>query len=435
MLYFDCVSGISGDMTVAALTDLGVPPEVVRQALAALPVDGYELGWGKTVKNGIQATAFTVTDTRAARRGTADGASAHQAHCSMNDIEAILHLSSLTPPVRQTALTVFRIIAEAEAKIHGVPVGEVHFHEVGAIDSIVDIVAAAQCIDHLAPDRIVFSQLREGQGTVRTQHGILPVPTPATLAILQACGAPIAFTDAVGEMITPTGAGLAAALGETFGAPCPAGRVLSVGYGAGQKDFDHPNILRAVLVDTEEDATRDTVCVLEATLDDCTGETLGHALEVLRDNDMPECYFTPITMKKGRPGVLLTVLCPPDMESRAAELIFRHTTTIGLRRSLVGRYVMARELVTVRTPYGEVPMKVSRIGDITQVKPEFEAVRDCARKVGVPLDTVRRAALAVFDGVPETQGYIRLLRKDEKEGKDDGGSKHEGEFDETTERA
>jgi uncharacterized protein (TIGR00299 family) protein len=430
-LYFDCVSGISGDMTVAALTDLGVPPEVVRRALAALPMDGYELAWGKTLKNGIQAATFSVTDTRAAQRTettglppSPDGAwAAHrQTHCSMNDIEAILHISSLAPPVRQTALAVFRIIAEAEAKIHGVPVGEVHFHEVGAIDSIVDVVAAAQCVDYLAPDRIVFSKLREGRGMIRAQHGLIPVPAPATLAILQDCGAPVEFTDVQGEMITPTGAGLAAALGQTFGNPCPAGRVHAVGYGAGQRDFAHPNILRAVLVDTEEDATRDTVCVLEATLDDCTGETLGHALDVLRDNDIPECYFTSVTMKKGRPGVLLTVLCPPDMESRAAELIFRHTTTIGLRRSLVGRYVMARELVTVRTPYGEVPMKVSRIGDIAQVKPEFEAVRDCARKVGVPLDTVRRAALAVFDGVPETQGYIRLLRKDE------------GCFDETTER-
>jgi len=463
-LYFDCFSGISGDMAVAALLDLGVPGEVVRQALIGLPLDGAEVSWGKAAKNGIQATRFTVsepmsghghehghththehghesghehahghTHTHAHEHGhehghthepmSGHGTAGHASppHRTLTDIEAILGAAGLPPDAAATARRIFRLIAEAEGTIHGRPASEVHFHEVGAVDSLVDIVAASACIAWLAPDRVVFSPLREGRGTIDCAHGVLPVPAPATLAILAARGIPVAFTDTIGEMVTPTGAGLAAALGDAFGLPCPSGRVLAVGYGAGQRDFAHPNLLRATLVETETEtetegacsgdaqvnqvdradradrATRDTVCVLEATMDDCDGESLHDAMEILREKGFPECYLTPAVMKKGRPGVVFTLLCPPGREDEAVALIFRHTTTIGLRRSLTERRIMPRETVTARTPYGEVPVKVSRWGDdLIRAKPEGDIVRGMARQARVPADVIRGAALSAW---------------------------------------
>ena len=391
-LYFDCFSGISGDMAVGALLDLGVPDEIVRQALDVLPLDGAKVSWEKIGKNGIAATRFTVTDS----------GEVHHVHRTLSDIEVLLGVAELPPDVRASALRIFRVVAEAEGKIHGIPVERVHFHEVGAIDSLVDIVVAAQCIRWLVPGRVVFSPLREGRGTVSCAHGVLPIPAPATLAILATCGAPVEFTDTTSEMVTPTGAGLVAALGDDYGAPCPSGRVLAVGYGAGYRDFEHPNVLRAVLMETADavaaDATagNDAICVLEAAMDDCDGETLGNALEVLQKSGIPECFLTPVTMKKGRPGFLLTVLCPCERENEAVELIFRHTTTIGMRRGVSERHVMAREVATAHTPYGDIPVKVSRWGGVMKAKPEFASLRDSAEKAGAPAEAVRRAALAAL---------------------------------------
>lgn len=426
VLYLDCASGISGDMTVAALADLGVPRDAIERILRLLPLDGYTVSWNRALKCGISAERFHVAlaaDEHELPHGAHGHEHAHDKvhahdhvhdhdqnndhnhdhahdhsheHRSMADIAALLDGAPLPAAVRKIALDVFQVIAEAEGKIHGKPPRDVHFHEVGAVDSIVDIVAAAFCVDWLKPDKVVFSRLREGQGFVMCQHGRMPVPAPATLDILRSCGAPVDFTDTRGEMITPTGAGLVAALGHEFGALYPSGRVLAVGYGAGHKDFEHPNVLRAVLVDTETEGFTDMVCVLEATVDDCTGEALSYALDVLRDNDVKECYFTHITMKKGRPGVLLTVLCPPDREQEVAELIFRHTTTIGLRRHISERHVMERQVQIVLTPYGEIPVKVSRINGVKRVKPEFEAVRALAGKAGVTLEAVGSAAIEAY---------------------------------------
>jgi uncharacterized protein (TIGR00299 family) protein len=325
----------------------------------------------------------------------------------MGDIRALLAASALPRAVQARALSVFEVIARAEGTIHGKAPEEVHFHEVGAVDSIVDIVAAALCLAHLAPDEIHVSRLREGHGFVLCRHGRIPVPAPATLAILQACGAPVAFADVEGEMITPTGAGLVAALAARTGVPCPAGVVRAVGYGAGHKDFDHPNLLRAVLVETAETVEgetaagaapgRDTVCELTAAVDDATGESLAYAAERLWDIGVKECYFTPTTMKKGRPGVQITVLCAPEDEAAAVELLFRHTATIGLRRRLTQRHVMDRTVQTVDTPYGPVACKVSRRGGAVKVKPEYESLRAAALAADVPLGAVHGAALAAWE--------------------------------------
>ncbi|MDR1156864.1 MAG: nickel pincer cofactor biosynthesis protein LarC [Oscillospiraceae bacterium] len=412
ILYLDCFSGISGDMTVAALTDLGAPPDVVDEGLRTLGLDGYQTQWTSVQKNGIGARQFTVLlegderDGRAARpRDGHPDAHTHgghgHGHRTMGDIRALLTASALPRAVQARALSVFEVIAQAEGAIHGKPPEEVHFHEVGAVDSIVDIVAVALCLAHLAPDEIHVSRLREGHGFVLCRHGRIPVPAPATLAILQACGAPVVFTDVEGEMITPTGAGLVAALAARTGVPCPAGIVRAVGYGAGHKDFDHPNLLRAVLVETtEEEAAapgRDTVCELTAAVDDATGESLAYAAERLWAIGVKECYFTPITMKKGRPGVQITVLCAPKDEAAAAELLFRHTATIGLRRRLTERHVMDRTAQTVDTPYGPVVCKVSRRGGAVKLKPEYESLRSAALAADAPLHDVRRAALTAWE--------------------------------------
>ncbi|MDR0381738.1 MAG: nickel pincer cofactor biosynthesis protein LarC [Oscillospiraceae bacterium] len=395
ILYLDCFSGISGDMTVAALADLGVPPGVVDEGLRALSLDGYRTEWTSVRKNGIEARRFSVPLEEE------DGAHGGHAHRTMGDIRALLASSALPRAVRERALSVFDVIARAEGAVHGQPPEEVRFHEVGAVDSIVDIVAAALCLAHLAPDEIHVSPLREGRGFVSCRHGRIPVPAPATLAILRMCGAPVAFTDVEGEMITPTGAGLVAALAARVGVPCPAGVVRAVGYGAGQKDFEHPNLLRAVLVETAEAeaaaAGRDTVCELVAVVDDAAGESLAYAAERLWGAGVKECYFTPVTMKKGRPGVQITVLCAPEDEAAAAELLFRHTATIGLRRRLAERHVMDRAERVVDTPYGPIACKVSRRGGVVKVKPEYESLRAAALAADAPLRDVCRAALTAWE--------------------------------------
>ncbi|MDR0671089.1 MAG: nickel pincer cofactor biosynthesis protein LarC [Oscillospiraceae bacterium] len=401
ILYLDCFSGISGDMAVAALTDLGVPAGVVDEGLRALCLEGYRTEWTSVQKNGIGAKRFTVLLESDAHGHDGHGMShSGHVHRTMGDIRALLASPALPRAVWARALSVFEVIARAEGAIHGKPPEAVRFHEVGAVDSIVDIVAVALCLAHLAPDEIHVSRLREGRGFVLCRHGRIPVPAPATLAILEACGAPVVFTDVEGEMITPTGAGLVAALAARTGVPCPAGVIRAVGYGAGHRDFDHPNLLRAVLVETEKSeaaAGRDMVCELVAVVDDATGESLAYAAERLWAINVKECYFTPITMKKGRPGLQITVLCAPEDETAAAELLFRHTATIGLRRRLAERHVMDRAVQTVDTPYGPVVCKVSRRDGVVKAKPEYESLRAAALAADVPLRDVCRAALTAWE--------------------------------------
>jgi uncharacterized protein (TIGR00299 family) protein len=318
----------------------------------------------------------------------------------MRDIRALIGGSSLPEKVKRTALDIFSKIAVAEGKVHGRPPDEVHFHEVGAVDSIVDIVAFALCLHTLSPDRVVCSPIREGHGFVRCQHGLIPVPAPATLELLKDCGAVLRPADAEGEMVTPTGAGILAAVASRFGEPLPAGTVVGTGYGAGAKDFPHPNVLRAVLVETDPraDADGETVLELCCNLDDCTGEELGYVTELLFKQGALDVCHTPIFMKKNRPATMLTVLAPPRLEDALCGLILRHTSTLGVRVTRTRRVTLERSFVTVSTPYGPVRVKRAQIDGLQKLAPEYESVREAAQTHGVTLREVSQAALTAYEG-------------------------------------
>ncbi len=406
-LYFECSSGISGDMTVASLLDLGVSGEALQQGLASLKLDGYTVQVSRTQKCGISATRFDVHIEDEAQEDAAhshthehDHPHTHAAHAhthrNLSDIKDIINSSGLNRNVKTLANAIFERLAQAEGKIHGLPAEQVHFHEVGAVDSIVDIVAAAICIDQLSPDAVMFSVMREGTGFINCQHGLIPVPAPATLELLKTCGAQIEFTDTQGEMITPTGAAIAAATGSAFGAVCPQGRVIATGYGAGKKDFTHPNLLRTMLVESG-DACEDRVCVLETVIDDSTGEELGFAMSALLNLGVKDVYFTPVYMKKNRPAYALTVLCAISDEEKTAQAVFRHTSSIGMRKSYVERIVMARRAISRDTKYGPIAFKECSYAGITKIYPEYESAAAAAKKHNVSI----REVLAWLEAAPD----------------------------------
>ncbi len=381
-LYFDCSSGISGDMTVGTLISLGVPREYIADNLKLLNLDGYELNVFTAERYSISAIKFDVLlqENDASR----DHGGHDHSHRHMSDIRCLIEKSDLNANVKTVSLGIFEVLVQAEAKIHGVEPDEVGLHEVGAVDSIIDIVSVAICIDYLKPDRIVFSPLSEGRGRIRTAHGMLPIPVPATLEIISKCRAVISFTDVNGEMITPTGAAIAAYLGDTIGAVCPAGVVQSTGYGAGTRDFGFPNVLRSMLIHTTEQSG-DKVLELRSSIDDSTGEQLAYAMVKLFELGVLDAYYTPIHMKKGRPAVELTVLCCPDDEDKVTNAIFRHTSTIGIRKTITDRIVMERSVKTIDTRYGKIELKVCTFGDIERSYMEFESAKKAAELAGVSI--------------------------------------------------
>lgn len=414
VLYFDCAAGISGDMTLGALLDLGVDEHLFLEELAKLHVDGYTIQIEETQKNGIRAKHVNVlVDGQPAEdadsehaphdhgekvghehphdHGEKTGHAHHHEHRTFADIRRIIEESGLAEDVKALALRIFGRVAKAEAKVHGKAVDEVHFHEVGAVDSIVDIVGCAILIHELHPQAVYASVIHEGHGFVHCQHGMLTVPVPATSEILAAAGAPLAQIDIDGELVTPTGAAIITELAQSFG-DMPAMEIEKIGWGAGTKNFPIPNVLkvyagRAVLPDEKSSfaAQRDEIVVLQTNLDDCTGEMLGHAMDVLMKAGALDVSYTPIFMKKNRPAYCLTVLARPDDEMKLEALIFQHTTTIGIRKRREVRSVLTRERTTVSTPYGEMGAKKVFLNGKERIYPEYESAVKLTEQRGITL--------------------------------------------------
>jgi len=373
-LYLDCQAGISGDMTVAALLDLGVPLEHLQGELAklALPDGSYALSATRTERRHIAALKFDV-----------DIHDVHT-HRHYTGIDSMIAKSGLSDGIKEKARRVFRRLAEAEAKVHGIPVAEVHFHEVGAIDSIVDIVGAAICLDCLRIDKIFASALPLGSGFVETEHGRLPIPAPATAELLR--GLPVHGGCGPGERVTPTGAAIIAALADGFGLP-PAMKIDKIGCGAGGKDFpDMPNILRAFIGRDDTISEVNHLAVMEANIDDSTPEILGYAMERLLAEGALDAWFTQIQMKKGRPAVMLSLLCSPDEAAKFSRIILEETSSIGIRHYPVSRLALERRIEERDTELGRVRFKVTEFGE----KPEYEDCRRIALEKGLPLREVYR---------------------------------------------
>lgn len=424
-LYFECTSGISGDMTVAALLDLGADADVLRRGLDSLHVDGFEIKISRVKKSGIDACDFDVVlagehDHDHGHQHHHDHGDGHADHDhgyshahdhsfrhsheqghehdhghqhdqrNLADINAIIDGAEITPGAKEMAKKIFAVVARAEAKVHGLPVDQVHFHEVGAVDSIVDIVGAAICVDNLGVDRVLCSPLSEGTGTIKCQHGVIPVPAPAVLEIVTERSIPLVITDNVGEMVTPTGAAIVAALADDFARPQQM-VVRATGYGAGKRVYKSSNTLRAMLLE-EGAGNTDTVRLLECNLDDMTGEHLGYACELLLAAGALDVWCTAVTMKKSRPGQVLSVLCAPADEDRLTELMLTHTSTIGVRVSELRRHVMDRAFRQMDTPYGPLTVKDATYGEIKKTTVEYESARNISETCKIPIDQVYRSA-------------------------------------------
>ena len=409
-LYLDIFSGISGDMFIGALLDLGVDLKALERELKRLKLNGYHLHVSRKQKSGIEGVKFDV-HLEAECDGDHEHAHAHgdhghehthphAEHRNFTQIQQLIAASTLSDWVKEKSVAVFRRVAIAEGKIHGLPPEKVHFHEVGAVDSIVDIVGACIGLELLGKPRVLAGPVVEGTGFVRCAHGRMPLPAPATLEIFSTRGTPVAQCEEPHELVTPTGAALLAEFAESF-APMRDLIARQVGYGLGTRDNKtRPNVVRAVLADAAEDAVgehdweTDTIAVLETNLDDVSGEVLGHFVETTLAAGALDVFHTPIQMKKNRPGVLLTVLCSAADADKFTVRLLRHTSAFGVRRSFTERRKLRREFVNVKTEFGEIPVKLGKLdGETVQAAPEFEVCRAKAVQAGVPLREVYDAAL------------------------------------------
>ena len=439
-LYLDCGSGISGDMFVAAMIDLGADPDALEKALDSLPADGFFVEISRVKKAGIDCCDFHVhldddcenhdhdmgylygNLTLAAGSGCScheesdreehhchcheeghDGEAHHccrqgkdhyHTHRGLAEILPMIDACDMTETAKALARKIFRIIGEAEAKAHDLPLDEVHFHEVGALDSIVDVVAAAVTFDSLHIKEVIVPELTEGTGTVRCRHGVMPVPVPATVNIVSAYKIPMELTGAKGEYVTPTGAAIAAAISTSHQLP-PSFVIKKAGLGAGKRAYtDRSGILRAFLIQGEENEGRDKVVKLETDIDDCSGEVLGYVMKKLFKAGAKDVHYAPIFMKKNRPAWELTVICKEDQVEELEQIIFTETTTIGIREYPLMRSVLDREEKEVETVYGKASVKQVFLGKMTRSYPEYETVKKLAKKSKVPF-------MDVFDAVKE----------------------------------
>lgn len=379
LLYLEGASGISGDMTVAALLDLGASREKLDAVLRSMNLEGFEYRVSRKSSYGIAGTDFDVILHDHHHHEHEHGHEHHHEHRNLDDVCAVIDRGTMTDGARELAKKIFRIVAEAESKAHGVPVSEVHFHEVGAVDSIVDIVSAAVLIDDLGIRECVVTGLAEGSGYVHCQHGDLPVPVPAVLNIAQAHGIALRTSAANGEMVTPTGIAIAAALRTRDRLPAEY-KVEKVGIGLGKRDFGRANILRAMIL--EETLDPEQMYVLETNIDDATGETLGLALEKLMAAGASDAHFLPCFMKKNRPAYLLRVIAAAPEIPALERILFESTTTIGMRKLPVDRICMDRENRTVKLPFGTVSVKRCSWNGVVRNYPEYESVRALAERTG-----------------------------------------------------
>jgi hypothetical protein len=384
LCYLDCFSGISGDMLLGALVDAGLDPAALEAELRKLKLAGWSLEVARARRGELTATKleFKIEE--------------RHHHRTWKTIRELIGGSALAAPVRDRALAIFARLTEAEGRVHNIAPEEVHFHEVGAVDSILDIVGASAAVELLGIEAVVVSPLNVGRGTIKTAHGELPVPAPATAALLK--GAPVYSSGVEGELVTPTGAAVVATLAKEFG-PLPAMTVAAVGYGAGTNDpKERANVLRVFLGESaEERAAESAITVLEANLDDMSPEVGGFVLEQALAAGALDVFYTPVQMKKNRPGVLLTVLCPPERAEALTRLLFEQTTTLGVRSYRAARRVLERAVETVETRLGPVRMKLARLdGRLLNVAPEYDDCQRLAREKGVPLKEVLAEAQYSF---------------------------------------
>ena len=438
-LYLDCGSGISGDMFVAAMIDLGADPNTLQKALDSIPADGFFVEIGRVKKSGIDCCDFRVrldddcenhdhdmdylygSLAPAAGSGCScheepdreehhchcheeghdgeahhccrQGKDHHHTHRGLAEILPMIDACNMTETAKALARKIFRIIGEAEAKAHDLPLDEVHFHEVGALDSIVDVVAAAVTFDSLHIKEVIVPKLTEGTGTVRCRHGVMPVPVPATVNIVSAYKIPMELTGAKGEYVTPTGAAIAAAISTSHQLPSSF-VIKKAGLGAGKRAYtDRSSILRAFLIQ-EENEGRDKVVKLETDIDDCSGEVLGYVMKKLFKAGAKDVHYAPVFMKKNRPAWELTVICGEDKAEELEQIIFTETTTIGIREYPLMRSILNREEKEVETVYGKAAVKQVTFGDMTRAYPEYDTVKKLAKKNKVPF-------MDVFDAVKE----------------------------------
>jgi uncharacterized protein (TIGR00299 family) protein len=373
LLYLDCFSGIAGDMVLGAMLDAGLPLAELKGALGSLAMSGYEVTAERVLRAGVSATKFRVIEHPAP--GTQHPAPTHHPHRHLKSIYELIDRSALSPSGRTRAKELFQRLGEAEAAIHQSSLEKVHLHEVGALDSIIDIVGAVFAFEWLGADRIVCSPLNVGGGTVQSAHGLFPVPAPATLKLLG--DAPVYSGTIQKELVTPTGALIATSYATSFG-PIPEMVLEKVGYGAGDRDNPGtPNVLRVLIGRAADRPRGDRVVVIECEIDDMNPQIFGVAMDSLYAAGALEVFYVPVQMKKNRPGTLLTVVAPPELRPTLSEVIFKETTTIGLRYYEVDRECLEREIVTVDTPVGAVRFKVARRdGRVVNAVPEFD---DCAR--------------------------------------------------------
>ena len=409
VLYFDAFSGISGDMILGAFLDAGMPLEALQAALGSLALDGCTIRAEKVLRGGIAATRFVVEEEHGHTHSHVDAQGRTYTHSHghdephdhdhghrrLSDIHALIDGSALSTTARTRAKSLFRRLAEVEAGIHQMAIEDVHLHEVGALDSIVDIVGAVFALEWARVDRVECSPLNVGGGMVQSAHGLIPVPAPATLALLG--NAPVYSGTIQKEMVTPTGALIATAYADGFGS-IPAMSIERVGYGAGMRDNPGtPNVLRVLIGTSHDRPARDRVTVIECEIDDMNPQLFGSTMERLYAAGALEVFYTPVQMKKNRPGTLLTVIARPELRQAVADLVFRETTTIGLRHYEVERECLDREIIPVETPLGQVRFKLARRdGHVINAVPEFDDCAALARANDMSVKDVQALAIQAY---------------------------------------